>query len=474
MSYETRIGWRYLYSGSGGSRRHTIVVRVALLTCLVSMVLGAVLFEYSQSGWGILLVSFGSLGTILFSLLSVFTVFTTVSMLGVVLGVAAMVVVLSVTSGFQQQFQDKVLGVNAHVIVMRNDRMPFGDYQAIEALARDADEQVLAVQPFILLEMQVTRGMGYATGVAIKGIDAERIDSVLDLHNHMIEGSVESLKDDKTKDGAPPAIIIGRTLGEKLKAKVGDRVTVVVPPLQKKHAGDLQALIEASQSREFVITGIFYSGFMEYDERLMYTNLGNMQSLLDWKDKVMGVELKVEDVTRADQIAANLSDTLARSHGFGWQVQDWHELNKNLFKALTLQKIALVIVLTVIIVVATFNMVSALTMMVIDKTREIAILRSMGATSKGIGAIFQVVGLCIGAVGTMCGLGIGIYLCRMLSEYNYRLDPKVYFIDRLPVLVDPKEIVLVAAITMVICAVATWFPASKASELTPVEGLRYD
>jgi lipoprotein-releasing system permease protein len=185
----------------------------------------------------------------------------------------------------------------------------------------------------------------------------------------------------------------------------------------------------------------------------------------------MGIELKVRDVDRAPDIAKVIDAELG---GSPYVVQDWFELNRNLFTALTLQKVVLIIFLTLIIAVATFNMISALTMMVIDKTREIAILKSMGATSGGIARVFQVVGIAIGSVGTAAGLGIGLTLCEVVSRYNYRLDPKVYLIDRLPITVHYSEVFLVGAITMVISAVATLFPSLKASSLRPVDGLRYD
>ena len=218
------------------------------------------------------------------------------------------------------------------------------------------------------------------------------------------------------------------------------------------------------------MVGIFYSGFDEYDRRLMYINLEDAMELWGQGNQVLGVELKVADVERADEIA----DELEAELGGTYVVQDWNELNRNLFTALTLQKIVLLIILTLIIAVATFNMVSALTLMVIDKTREIAILKSMGATSRGIMSLFVVVGLAIGGVGTIFGLAIGLTLCEVVDRYNYKLDPKVYLIDQLPISVSPKEVAVVAAITMLISGVATLFPASKASSLTPVEGLRYD
>jgi lipoprotein-releasing system permease protein len=185
----------------------------------------------------------------------------------------------------------------------------------------------------------------------------------------------------------------------------------------------------------------------------------------------MGVELKVKDVDRAEEIAKKLEKALG---GVPYQVQDWYELNHNLFTALNLQKVALVIILMLIILVAAVNMVSALTMMVTDKTREIAILKSMGGTSTSVAQVFQVVGLSIGGVGTIIGLAIGLATCYVVSAYGYHLDPKVYLIDRLPIEVHGLEVVLVAAITMAISVIATIVPASSASALRPVEGLRYD
>jgi lipoprotein-releasing system permease protein len=251
---------------------------------------------------------------------------------------------------------------------------------------------------------------------------------------------------------------------------LGQKVTVVAP-LSNIDPDTWTSTGEAPKTREFVIAGIFYSGFDEYDRRLMYVSLEEAQELLGQKDTVMGVELKVRDVTRAREIADKLEVALG---GGPYVVQDWHELNKNLFTALTLQKIALVVFLTLIIVVATFNMVSALQMMVIDKTREVAILKSMGASSRSVSRIFQVVGVVIGGAGTVLGLIIGLVTCWAVRNYGYHLDPKVYLIDQLPVSVQWFEVVMVAAITMVIASIATLFPSAKASALLPVEGLRYD
>jgi lipoprotein-releasing system permease protein len=466
MYYELHIALRYLFRGSGSRRLSLIGVGAGVAAIALGIYL--VLASGGSSAVGVILLGSGMLMTTVFALLSVFSVLMTVSVFGVVLGVASLIVVLSVTTGFQQQFREKVLGVNAHVIIMKNT-LDFSEYREVENTARDIDPEVIAVQPFIFREMLVTRGQGELSGgVAIKGVDPARVTQVLDLQKHMEEGSVASLAVEP-EEGKPAAIILGRELAYKLKAELGDELTVV-EPLSNFDLDTWTITGAAPKTRKFVVSGIFYSGFDEYDRRLMYISLKEAQELWGQGDQVLGVELKVMNVDRAKEIADRLEDVLGPEYG----VQDWHELNRNLFTALTLQKIALLTTLTLIIIVATFNVVSSLIMTTIKKTREIAILKSMGATSTSIGRIFQTIGLTIGVIGTSVGLIIGLTLCSLVSEYGYRLDPKVYLIDRLPISVNPWEVVLVAALTMVICGVVTLFPSTMASMLRPVEGLRHD
>ncbi|HTL35332.1 MAG TPA: ABC transporter permease [Kofleriaceae bacterium] len=465
MSYELRIGWRYLYGG----RRDSLMLKLAGLFFVVTMVgLASLVATHGSNPYGVITLVVGLVSTCVFLLLALFSVFTSVSVLGVALGVAALTIVLAVTSGFQQQFRDKVLGVNAHVIVLKS-QATFAEYRDVMKTAKEIDPDVIAVQPFIFAEMLVTRGKGELSGVAIKGVDPQLIRGVLDLDRHMIEGSIDTLGD-PVEFGQLPPIIMGKELAHKLKAKVGDDVTVVVP-LSNIDFDTWRAKSSAPRTRKFRVTGIFYSGFDEYDRRLMYTSLRDTQELVGRGDQVMGVELKVKDVDRAAEIAAKLERALG---GPPYQVQDWYELNHNLFTALNLQKLALGIILTLIIIVAAVNMISALTMMVTDKTREIAILKSMGATSSSVSRVFQFLGIAIGGVGTLIGIAVGLVTCYVVSGYGYHLDPKVYLIDRLPIDVRWYEVLLVAGATIVISALSTWVPAQTAAGLRPIEGLRYD
>jgi len=464
VGFERKIGWRYLYGG----KRDRLMAGLAGGAAVVTLAGLVVLMTTDGSPAGVLMFVVGLISASVFALLSLFSVFTSVSVLGVALGVAALTIVLAVTTGFQKQFRDKVLGVNAHVIVLKSQNT-FAEYRDVMKTAREIDPEVIAVQPFIFAEMLATRGKGQLSGVAIKGIDPQLASGVLDLEKHMLQGSIKSLGA-PPRQGVLPPIIMGKELAHKLKAKIGDDVTVVVP-LSNLDFDTFRAKSSAPRSRKFRVTGIFYSGFYEYDGRLMYTSLQDTQDLVGRGDQVMGVEMKVKDVERAEEIAEKLEAELG---GLPYQVQDWYQLNHNLFTALKLQKAALLIILTLIILVAAVNMVSALIMMVTDKTREIAILKSMGATSGGVARVFQVVGIAIGGAGTIIGVIVGLATCYVVSEYGYHLDPKVYLIDRLPIEVSPIEVLIVAGITMLISIITTFVPAQSAAALRPAEGLRYD
>lgn len=456
MPYETQIGRRFLAHTS--ARRRTLLTIMAVGLALV--VAGVFVVVRTGSPAGVVLALVGALAAIVSGLFTIFSVFTGVSVFGVILGVAALLMVLAVTSGFQLQFRDKVLGVNAHVLVMRG-ATDFANYRDVEQMVSHMPH-VVATEPFIFEELLVTRGRGEHGVIAFKGVDPARVHTVLDVGQHMVEGSLDSLA--HPRPGEPPPMIIGKELATKLKAKVGDVVTVVSPTASLSGFGSLRA----PRTGRFTISGVFYCGFAEYDGRLTYVSLQAAQDFLDNGDSVRGVELRLDDVDYAWTLARQIEKQLKGE----FVVLDWRELNENLFTALTLQKWALVIFLTLIIIVAAFNLVASLTMMVHDKTKEIAILRAMGATHRGVASVFQVVGMTIGVVGTGVGLALGLLLCQVVSIYGYPLDPKVYLIDRLPIRVEPLEVVLTGGITLVVSFLATLYPSLRASALHPVDGLR--
>lgn len=467
MRYEFQLGWRYLYAGH---REPSLII--GFVASLVAIAIGLVLMSTvgADSPIGVIVFLVGLASAAVFGLLSILSVASAVAVLGVVLGVSALTVVLSVTSGFQDQFRDKVLGVNAHVIVMKNSQ-DFAEYREVMEKARRIDPDVIAVQPFDFSEMLATTGRGSISGVAIKGVDPQLVTQVLDLKEHMWEGDRELTSLALVPDADhPPSIIIGRELAHKLRLKVGDDVTIVVP-LSNVDFETWRSKAAAPRTRRFRVTGIFYSGFDEYDRRLMYTSLTQTQALKDNGDRAMGVELKVKDVDRAGEIARKLGAELGEPP---FQVQDWYELNHNLFKALQTQKWVLGFVLVIIIVVALVNLVSSMVMLVNEKTREIAILKSMGGTSPSVGLTFVICGTSIGLIGTAVGIVMGVVTAVVVRGYGYRLDPKVYLIDRLPISVRVSDIVAIAAVTMLFSILATLIPSLNAARLRPVVGLRHE
>jgi lipoprotein-releasing system permease protein len=320
--------------------------------------------------------------------------------------------------------------------------------------------------------MMLAHGSSLA-GVIVKGIVPGVSEKVLDLRAHMVEGTVDALRKRAVPSGggeALPNVLIGSELAKKLKVKVGDTVRLV-SPLASLDPSLWNAGERTPRMKELRVGGIFYWGFDEYDRRLVCLDMPEAQAFLDAGDVVTGVEVRIDDIYRSRDVAHAVDDVLG---GSPYRTIDWRELNHNLFTALRLQKLALAILLTLIVLVAAFGIVATLTMLVIDKTREIAILKSMGMRSSGIARLFQTAGMTIGALGTIAGLLLGAAICFLLSRYGYRLDPRVYLIDRLPVDVQPMELALTAGVTLLICFAATVYPSLRAASLRPVEGLRYE
>jgi lipoprotein-releasing system permease protein len=311
----------------------------------------------------------------------------------------------------------------------------------------------------------VSKGPNRA-GVLIKGVDPDRVGQVLDLPRQLREGSLAALKE-PAAPGKPPGALLGAVLAKKLKVKVGDTIFVVVP------FSGIEALQSGKTppSREFRVAGIFYAGFDEYDKRLMYVNLRDAQKLAGQESTVTGIELKLKDVYAAETVARRIDRELG---GSPYRTIDWRELNHNLFTALLLQKLVLSLFVSLIVLVASFLIIATLTMMALSKTREIAILRSMGAQKRGIFGLFASMGMIMGGLGTALGLALGALLANIVIRYGYKLDPKVYLINELPVQMSVWEFASTAVVTITIAFLATLYPSSRASSMHPLEGLRND
>ena len=504
---------------------------------------------------------------------------TMFAILGVALGVAALATVISVTGGFRSEFREKVLGVNAHVLVLKYTS-DFRDYRKVMETVRTVPG-VTGVAPFVINPMMVTRGDRTATGVLLKGVDPDRVNQVLDLPRHITQGSLEGLRvpgakpperrrqslfDDAAKKDAPapagssgkldapggvlaevrkalenkgdagsaatpyvadagapekseeeaaerelalpadapvgnvepdggyasvlpdddvipeeldpdpcndaeavkklPGIVIGSALQNKLRAKLGDCIQVTSPTIGFVYS---RGAMHAPVAKRFRVIAVFSAGFDQYDSKLVYTDLYESQAFYDSGDSVTGVEMKVADIERAHEVKRAVEQKLASGL---YHVMDWEELNRGLFTALRIQQILMSLVLALIIVVAAFTVIATLIMMVLDKKKEIAVLKAMGAPSGALLRTFLYQGAIIGTSGTAVGLALGYGICRVLTVYGLPLDPQVYFISKLPVLLRLSDFVLVGVFAILVCLGATVWPALHAARLRPAEAFR--
>jgi lipoprotein-releasing system permease protein len=461
---EPFVGLRYLHS-SRRPRRALAGLAATLGLTLVGLLLFFVARRYQARGWetvGVVAALAGSLGAVLSLLLQLFSVFSTVSAMGVVLGVASLIVVMAVTSGFEREFQNKVLALNAHLVVMPYGNVEFDSPEAdqIEGKLRGMPG-VVGMAKFLFSAGEVMVGK---VGSNLKGIDI--VHGADDIKGSLIEGRIADLEKPVTcpgtsRDEHAGRIILGAELAHRIHAKVGDCIPIMIP----FSLGDTSA----PPMFPFRVVGLFRMGFHEYDTRLAYVSIEDAHRLESARAWVFGVEVRFAD----PYFALSQVKEVKRRLDAPYRVVDWKELNHNLFMALAVQKFAISLVLLLIIVVASFNMIASLTMIVLSKVREIAILKSMGARSLTVARVFLVGGTTIAGVGTGFGIVYGLLICVLARLYGYPLDPKVYMIGQLPVEIPIAEIVGVAAITLGICLLATIFPAVRASRLEAVDGLRH-
>jgi lipoprotein-releasing system permease protein len=399
---------------------------------------------------------------------------TVVSIAGITLGVAALIGTVGIMTGFKEDIQAKILGTTAHIIVQ--DRMKDGmsDYDPVTKQVATVPG-VVAATPFVLKQVLLTTQTG-VQGIVIRGIDPQREGTVTELAKNLSAGELADLSrpvkvkqppaDDPT--GQPvetekPGIILGKELALRLGVFVGDTVNVVSP------VGPISAIGMVPKIRTFAVVALFQSGMYEYDSSLAYIDLAEAQKFFNMGQTVTGIEIKVTDVFRAAETARSVEQSL----GFAYGARDWMQMNRNLFSALKLEKTMMFLLLVLITIVASFNIVSTLTMIVTEKQKEIAILKAMGATRKSIRRIFMLNGLIIGLSGTAIGIPLG-YAFLWLIQTFWTFDPTVYYISRIPVHVQAMDVFLVAGSAIVISFAATVYPSLQAAKLEPVAALRYE
>ncbi|MDP2980503.1 MAG: lipoprotein-releasing ABC transporter permease subunit [Candidatus Omnitrophota bacterium] len=367
-----------------------------------------------------------------------------ISVMGVAVGVTALIVVLAVMSGFDNDLREKIVGTNSHIIIEKE-----GGISDYDGLVNEINKipHVKASSPF-LNGQALIRQNEQVLGVILRGIDPARERDVTNIQKYVESGTFELKKN---------TVLIGKELSSRLNLEIGDIISLI-------SAAD-------PKPKDFRIAGIFNSGMFEYDMNLIFTNLESAQNFYAAGNMAGGIGVKVDDVNGADRIKKDVQKKI----GFDYWVRSWPELNKNLFSALKLEKITMFIILALIVVVACFNIASALIMMVMEKTKDIGILKSIGADNRSIRKIFMLDGFLIGFAGTFIGAIGGFGLCYLLKTYQFIKLPKdIYYIDRLPVNLELSDSMIVIVAAILISLLSTLYPSWQAAEMEPVEALRYE
>jgi len=392
---------------------------------------------------------------------------TLISVAGVALGVMALIIVLAVMTGFEEDLKDKILGTNAHIVVL-DTAGPMDDYKALLKKVQGING-VVAATPFIYNQVMLSSGRN-VSGVVLRGIDVASDAKVTNLHKSIVEGSLQALEDTANKT---PGLVIGKELAKNLGLIQGDTVDVISP------MGNITPFGMMPKLRHFRVAGIFNTGMFEYDSTLAYVSLAEAQNFLGLGDTVTGIQLRVRDVYKTGALA----QVINRELGPPYHARDWMQMNKNILFALKTEKSVMFIILTLIVLVAAFGIASTLFMVVMEKTRDIAILKSMGATSRSIMRIFVFEGVIIGVLGTVIGVLSGLLVALNLEPIvdviqkvtGFELFSKdIYYLDHFPSQVIPSDVILISITAVLISFAATLYPSWAASRLSPAEALRYE
>jgi len=387
------------------------------------------------------------------------SIITGISILGIMIGVMALIVVLAVMNGFREDLMKKILGVNSHLLIM-SYKGGIRDTEAVIKKVLEVDG-VLSATPFIYSQVMIKHA-GNISGPILRGVDPATAGTVTDIDSMIKGGSLNALKE---SENDLKGIIIGSELSKHIGALPGDTVTLV------SATGKLTPLGRVANEGKFKVKALFESGMYEYDSSLVFLSLTDAQDFLSLGEEVTGIELKVEDINESDKIGQIIQDKL----GYPYWTKDWKVMNKSLFSALKLEKAAMFIILSMIVLVGALNIISSLVMLVMEKSRDIAILRIMGTSSRSIMSIFIFQGLFVGLVGTILGLMSGSFLCYLLARYEFiELPPDVYYISTLPVRMEWLDVVSIVVAAIIISFLATVYPSWQASKVNPVEALRYE
>jgi lipoprotein-releasing system permease protein len=391
---------------------------------------------------------------------------TVISILGVMIGVMTLNVVMAVMTGFEETLRDRLLGINAHAAIVRSGE-PMGDYEKVIEQVKSV-EGVVAASPTIYGQVMLTSG-SRVSGVVVRGVDPDRVNGVVNIQRYLREGSLAGLKtqhpiqvEDRTV--LLPGIILGERLANQLGVFYGSPVQVVSP------LGSPTAIGVIPKVRRFAVAGVLRTGMSEVDSTLVFMGLAEAQKFFDLEGAATNIELRISNVNQSREVA----DEIQRRLGFPYFAEDWTRLWPNLFSALELEKTVYFLVLLLMVLVGAFNIVSTLVMVVMEKKKDIAILRSMGATRQSIRKIFLLKGCLIGIVGTILGVILGLLVCALISQYEFNLPKDVFLISTVPVRVYLSNFVVVACASFLVCLLASIYPARQAAKLDPVEIIRYE
>lgn len=389
------------------------------------------------------------------------SIISIISIAGVALGVAALIIVISVMNGFHKDIRDKIIGTNAHVIAGSFSSEGIYDYrQKINIISKIPN--VKAAAPYYMGQVMLKQRERVA-GIVMWGVDPESITRVNNIASHMKKGQFESIV--KELPGNRKGIVLGKELVNTLGVDIGDEIILISPVFQQTPAGLMPKMSNMK------IVGIFEAGMYDYDNTFAYVSIKTAQELFGKGDVVTGIAVKTEQIENAMGVAAEIHRQIK-----GLWARDWMSMNKNLFEALKIEKIVMFIILTLIVMVAAFNIASTLIMIVMRKTKDIGILKSMGAKNSEIMGIFIIQGVMTGLIGSIIGYVAGVLTCIYLKAYPISMPGggSIYYIDKLAVALKYPDIIIIPIASVLIAFLATLYPAYQASRLDPVEAIRYE